>query len=165
MVYLEFDNHLKGDFGELVFEHFSKKNGYAYIKLEDIYKTLTPNNVLTFRQGWMRRKIKLPDDMIEEVRMICKPSNDNDGSPSFVFDYLTIGLPKAYFDDKGNQIKEFTRFAFHWVEIKTNKSVLTPNQETTIKKIKTPFYVFRVLFALPNNIDVRIDGVKKAIRD
>ena len=153
---LEITSKLQGDFGELAFEHYCIKNKYAYISLEEIYKTLTPKNVLYFRFGYHRIPITLPEKMIEEVRTFCKPTNEKEHEPSFVFDYLTCVLNYRFEfkDDKYVQKQNVTPYSFNWVEIKTGQSELTKNQKEYSKKSNISFRVFRVLSEWPKMMHI-----------
>ena len=156
---------LKGDYGELIFEHFCQKNNYAYIGLEEIYNNLTPKNKLYFKYGYHRILVNLPSDIIEEVREVCRPSNNKENEPSFVFDYLTVSLHTS-FDKKYSkerrgmvhfQIRPPTNNAFNWVEIKTGKSRLSRNQKATKEKCVLPVVVFRIPIEIPREIEVNWD--------
>jgi len=52
MSILEKNNELQGDLGETIFKHFCNDRQYAYIKLEKIYNTFTPDNKLIFNYGF-----------------------------------------------------------------------------------------------------------------
>lgn len=147
---------LKGDFGELIFEHFSQKNEYAYISLEEIYNTLTPRNELVFRYGYKRILVRVPDELVEEIRLLCRPSNKKDLDPSFVFDYLTVSLKFSFKFIEGNYVMQpdLSTKAFNWVEIKAGKGVLSENQLKLKNKTKIPLRIFRILTHLPNTIEV-----------
>ena len=157
---LEVSKELKGDFGELCFKHFCLKNHFAYIKLEDIYKSFTPKDMLTFKYGFYRIPVAIPHDVGEEIRLICRPSNSKEFQPSFVLDYLTVALNSDFvFDDQMKTYRQTTPMPYlSWVEVKYGTSQLTKNQEA-IKKIKTkiPVRVFRVLGKIPDEIEVRDD--------
>jgi len=139
MTQVEIDNLLKGDLGELYFKHFCKNNNYCYIKLEDIYRTFTPEGYLIFKCGFERLTIKIHEEIENEIRTVCKPSNNDEKSPSFVFDFLTYS-------------KEYKKF--YWVEIKTGSSELRKNQENVIKLCKLPVKIFKVTSKPPEQIDI-----------
>ena len=150
---------LKGDFGELIFKHFSEKNNYAYISLEEIYNTLTPRNVLVFNFGYHRIPVKIPDEIVEEIRNISKPSNKKEHEPSFQLDFHTISLRYSfdYFDGKYIQLPHLTPMAFNWVEIKTGKGKLSRNQKSLIGSTKIPLSIFRVKTEMPPKMEVNYD--------
>ncbi len=144
---------LRGDLGELVFEHFCSTRQFGYTHLEEIYNTLTPNNILTFRYGWDRKRVVLPHEITQEVRTICQPSNKDEKSPSFVFDYLTVSL-RDYERDK------ITPDSFNWVEIKTGQSPLSPNQLRKRDIVQLKFHVFRINTQFPQEYDVAWEKYK-----
>lgn len=126
MTKLEITNQLRGDLGELYFKHLCYLWGYAFIKLEDIYHTFSPKNILEFKYGYERVPIEIPEKITDEVRRLCRPLY-YDGSPSFVFDFFTCRLGRYY------DIEETNRYggSFTWVEIKTGSSQLSKRQEET----------------------------------
>jgi len=139
MTQINVDSSLKGALGELYFKHFCKINNYCYIKLEDIYRNFTPQGYLIFKCGFERLKIKIPEKEEDEIRMVCKPSNHDEESPSFVFDFLTYS-------------REYKKL--YWVEIKTGNSELRKNQEKMIKLCKLPVKIFKVTSKPPEQIDI-----------
>lgn len=152
---LEVSNQLKGDYGEIVFEHFCIKNKHAYISLEEIYNNLTPKNILTFKYGYCRVEVKLPEEIIEEVRRICKPSNELEHQPSFVYDYLSVPLYDFEFKDgRYVQKSSLSQSSFKWVEIKTGRSQLSDNQERTKKSLKLRLCVFRIHTEMQDKITI-----------
>ncbi len=157
MVEFKLTPKLQGDMGELIFEHFSEKRGYAYIKLEEIYNTLTPKNILRFRYGYERINAKLPDNIVEEIRAVCKPSNEKEDEPSFVFDYLTVYTNRSFkkIDGKWVQKDSIDLSNLFWVEIKTGKSKLSANQKRTKKNVKLRFCVFRINTEFPETISIK----------
>jgi len=95
--------------------------------------------------------VKIPDKFSQEMRWVCKPTNNSDKNPSFVFDYFTMhkeGLKKIdgiYVPCK----EEYMRTFCNWIEIKTGKAKLSPNQKKTSMEIKIPFSVFRIHTKFP----------------
>jgi hypothetical protein len=156
---LHLTSKLKGDFGELIFKHFSEKNKYAYISLEEIYNTLTPKNILIFSFGYHRIPVKIPDEIVEEIRNISKPSNRKEHEPSFQLDFLTVSLRCSfnYSDGKYVQLPYLTPRAFNWVEIKTGKGKLTRNQKSLIGNTEIPLSIFRVNTEMPPKMEVNYD--------
>lgn len=143
---------LQGRLGETVFEHFCNKRGYAYIRLEDIYNTLTPQGVLLFQKGFKRFAIQIPESIMEEVRLFSKPSNRQHDSPSFVYDYLTFSL----WGNKGDGalIRNASKEKFNWVEVKTGRSKLSRNQRNYRKRAKIPVQLFRIDNHFPERYEV-----------
>jgi len=154
-------NVLKGDYGELIFEHFSQQNNYAYISLEEIYNTLTPKNKLVFRYGRERIRVDIPEEIIEEIRKFSKPTNEREGKPYFVFDYLTVSIRSFFCIDKEKkctvQNRPPKKICFNWVEIKTGKAKLTKNQKKYMEEAKIPVSVFRIPVEIPDEIEVLWD--------
>lgn len=159
---LRTDKKLQGDYGELIFEHFSRQNNYAYISLEEIYNTLTPKNKLVFKYRYERIEVDLPEEIVEEVRTFCKPTNQKDKEPSFVFDYLTVSIRGCFAYDSEKDAHYQTRVpikeSFNWVEIKTGKSKLTKNQKEYKEKAKISVCVFRVDAKIEEEIGVSWDS-------
>lgn len=158
---LKVSNRLQGDYGELVFEHFSTQNNYAYIKLEEIYHTLTPKNKLVFQYGYQRIVVDIPEEITEEIRQFCKPSNQKDEQPSFVYDYFTVSIRNCFSYDSKKRIYEQCKppvpKSFHWVEVKTGKSKLSKNQKAYKEVSKIGVSVFRVPTDLPEELEVLWD--------
>ena len=92
MTKLKVTQKIQGNFGELLFEHFCQKNKYAYISPEEIYNTLTPRNILKFRFGDRRIPVRIPNNIVDEIREFSMPINKNETKPNFVFDFLTVSL-------------------------------------------------------------------------
>jgi hypothetical protein len=157
MTRLTITPELRGDLGELYFKHLCKQRGYAFTRLEDIYVTFTPQDVLEFKFGFDRVLIQIPEVYVDEVRRICKPT-DIDGSSSFVFDFLTCKLGREYAINDEPNIRDVG--AFSWVEVKSGHSQLSRHQEETARKCKIKFNVFRVKDVMdsPDNVWISWDG-------
>jgi hypothetical protein len=129
---------LQGDIGELIFEHFCQYNQYAYIKLEGIYNSLSPNNKLIFMYGNDRIMVELPEEVAIEASRLCKPTNKDDHQPYFVFDYLTVSLRTGFLSPVDRETHGYSHYcqvlgedakyhstlgkgSFNWIEIKTGK--------------------------------------------
>ena len=151
---------LQGDFGELIFEHFCLQNKYAYLKLEDIYSTFTPQNKLIFKLENKRIQVKVPEEICQEIRQFCVPTNLNDAEPHFVFDFLTISLSYSFKEENGHYIQQpyLTSKAFHWVEIKTGNGKLTKNQKLYKDQSIIGVHVFRIKNDLPDSFLVEFEG-------
>jgi len=156
MTKLRVTSKIKGDTGELLFEHFCQRNQYAYIRLEEIYNSLTPRCVLSFRYGDRRIKVEIPTDIQDEVRRFSIPINNDDSTPNFVYDFLTVSLRFSFqeIDNKYIQQPYLTKKAFNWIEIKTGKSKLSKSQKSYKKKSIIGVQLFRVITQLPNNYEV-----------
>jgi hypothetical protein len=153
---LELTHQLRGDLGELYFKHLCYQRGYAFIKLESIYKTLTPRNELEFRFKYKRIPIQIPDSLVDEIRRVCRPEDVRD-SPSYVFDFLTCKIDEGYSTKEVNQMNES---AFNWVEVKTGSRNLTPRQDQMRRTCKIRFNVFRVrdIMVSPDTVLISYDG-------
>jgi hypothetical protein len=152
---------LQGDFGELIFEHFSLQNNYAYITLEEIYLSFTPQKKLLFRFGNKRIPVKVPNDICDEVVHFCEPTNKNDIEPHYVFDFLTVSLNFSFKKtDDGKFIQEpyLTKKAFNWIEIKTGNAKLSKNQKLYKDQSIIGVQVFRIKNDLPEYFEVSFEG-------
>jgi len=162
---LEITNLFKGDFGELIYEHYSIQNDYAYLKTEEIYRTFTLEDVLKFRHGWERIAVKVPKLVEEEIRQFAKPSNNNELNPSFVFDYLSMSLKMSFDYDEGRKIHlprpYLSEKAFKWVEIKTGESELSYNQKKRRNETKLGLYIFRINLSETNIDRMNIENIEK----
>lgn len=156
MVNLDITNLLRGDLGELYFKHLCLQRGFAYIRLEDIYNTFTPADILEFKYGFDRVPIKIPQQVVSEVRRICKPLEFN-GSASFVFDFLTCRLPEKYSTEIVN-IRE--KEDFHWVDVKSGSGSLSKRQQDVLETCRIKGAVFRIsdVNLSPKEVDIRIDS-------
>ncbi len=154
MTRIQVTPELRGDLGELYFKHLCFQRGYAYIKLEDIHETFTAdNNVLKFRFEFERIPITIPSEIVDEIRRISKPM-DIDGSPSFVFDFLTCPV---FQEDRLDGINRREPEQFNWVEVKTGQSMLSQHQEQVSKTCKIRFSVFRIWNVDDSPLYIEID--------
>jgi DNA-binding XRE family transcriptional regulator len=139
---------LIGKIGELMFEHYCFQNGFAYIKLEEIYNRLTGQCILTFCYNYMRIDVKIPDSLESELRDFAKPTNKNVHHPTFVYDYLTVNLRYSF--DQNNGIysvkPSLSQNDFCWIEVKTGNSPLSANQIEFARKAKLKVKLFRIRF-------------------
>lgn len=150
MAKLRVTNELRGNLGELYFKHLCRERGYAYVRLESIYNTLTPKSILEFKLGYDRIQIELPEEITEEVWRVCQPLSV-DGSSSYVFDFLTCKIDEDY---SLEQVNIFPPTNFHWIEVKTGKSMLSDHQREVRSECKMQFDVFRI-----ENVDASPHGV------
>lgn len=162
---LRTNRKVQGDYGELLFEHFSLQNNYGYISLEEIYKTFTPNNKLFFKFGYERIEVTIPKEIAEEIRNICKPTNKKEEEPSFVYDYFTVSIRGGFDWDSKRKVHYQSRpvsiKAFNWVEVKTGKSRLSKNQKEFVRECNLPVCVFRIPIEIPDKIDVQWGWIDK----
>jgi len=130
-------NKLRGSLGEIYYKEYCDQKGWAYTSLENIYETMTPEWSFTFKKGFHRIKVTIPEDIRIEVKLLAKPTNNSFTSPSFVFDFLAckVGTHKNY-----SQVQPSDRFV--WVECKTGNAIFTSNQVNTMSKITLPLAIF-----------------------
>ena len=94
---------------------------------------------------------RYPQEILEELRIVCQPL-DIDGSPSFVFDFLTCKMNYEFHVDKINILPPDN---FHWIEVKTGNSRLSSHQQKIRERCKMQVDVFRV-----ENVDASPHRVK-----
>ena len=87
-------NKLRGSLGEIYYKEFCDQEGWAYTSLENIYESMNDEWEFTFKKGFDRIKITIPERIREEVKMLIKPTNRSKTSPSFVFDFLACNIKK-----------------------------------------------------------------------
>ena len=90
--------------------------------------------------------MKIPHRIEQEIHKISKPSNRDEASPSFVYDFLAC---KAYDSNDPRHLDGMKFEDFRWVEVKTGHSQLSNNQIRKLNTITLPLVVFRV----PNILD------------
>lgn len=144
MSIVRFTPELAGSVGECYYKEFCRKNNWAFVSLEQIYKNGIKNNVIEFKLGFNRIPIQLPSDVIHEIKTISVPSNNSRLSPSFVYDYLACKIRNS--DDL---IRKASRNDLCWAEIKTGMSKLTRNQIKTLGKITLDFALFFIPDIIP----------------
>lgn len=147
MAELKISNELRGDLGETIFEHYCVKQGFCYIKLEQIYNTLTPKRKLAFCHGRDRIEIRIPEELINEIWEYSIPINGKDNRPYFVFDYLTIPLNdniKPLAKGEYKFLRDIPARAFYWIEVKTGKSQPSVPQLTYAERATIKVKLFRV---------------------
>jgi len=152
MTEIEVTDELLGDLGELYFKHLCYQRGYAFVRLDNVHKTL-PNQVIDFKFEFERIPIRIPDELVPEVSRISKPTPIN-GTQSFVFDFLTC---RVYEADKVDKPNARDSRDFCWVEIKTGKSSLSRHQEEVARTCEMRFSVFRVVNAMSPPDEVEIE--------
>ncbi len=84
--------------------------------------------------------MEIPEEIQDEIWKVSKPL-DVDGSPSFVFDFLTCKIDDDYSTE---QINIFPATNFHWVEVKTGDSELSRHQEEVRNQCMMKFDIFRI---------------------
>lgn len=141
-------NSLKGALGETYYKELCNQRGWAYCSLETLYNSNL--DVVSFKKGFSRIKVKIPNSIKSEIKQIATPSNGSKENPSFVFDYLACKVG----DDVGSFIvypKEFC-----WAEVKTGLGIFSNNQRNTMYEIELPIAVFHIedIFAKPHQIEM-----------
>jgi len=135
-----------GLLGECCYKQFSNLRGWAWTSTEKIYRKPIHNDRLEFIYGFDRILVKIPFEIQDEIHKIAQPSNRDEASPSFVYDFLAC---KAYSSEDPRRLDGMTVGDFRWAEIKTGNSVLSNNQISTLRKITLPLAIFRI----PNILD------------
>ena len=103
-------NRLKGSLGEIYYKEFCDQRGWAFTRLENIYSSMNPEWIFTFKKGFHRIKVKIPKEIRNEISWLVKPTNNSVTSPSFVFDFLAckVGKSKNYSGVKSRNLKSHT---------------------------------------------------------
>ncbi len=153
---LEMTKSLRGALGELYYKEGCDQKGWAYISLENIHNNQFKDNVLVFKKGFHRIRIKIHEQLVSEIKEIARPTNNSKENPSFVFDFLACKVNQR---DKYEGVMLANPTALCWVEVKTGKSGFTNNQIDALERIKIPlalFYIIDVL-APPRRIEMEWD--------
>ena len=98
---------------------------------------MNPEWTFTFKKGFDRIKITIPEKIREEVKMLIKPTNRSKTSPSFVFDFLACNVKRYREYSKVNSDVFFT-----WVESKIGHVIFSGSQIRTMSKIDLPLAIF-----------------------
>lgn len=151
MVTPRITNKLRGSLGEIYYKEFCDQAGWAYISLENIYEYMNSEWIFTFKKGFDRIKIEIPEKIREEVKMVIKPTNRSKTSPSFVFDFLACNVKKYREYSNVNSDVFFT-----WVENKTGHMVFSGSQIMTMSKIALPLAIFHIADVLAKPGDIRM---------
>jgi hypothetical protein len=156
-------DELKGSLGECYYKEYCAQKGWAYASLEQIYKNKFKDGRLEFKYGFERILIRIPDEIKSEIETIAKPSNYNEVNPSFVYDFLAC---KAWQTTNPRVIDEARAEDFRWVEVKTGRSELSPNQLGTSEVIKIPLVICRIpnVLAPPSYVNVYWNSVEDDLR-
>jgi len=144
-------NKLRGSLGEIYYKEFCDQEGWAYTSLENIYESMNDEWTFTFKKGFDRIKITIPEKIREEVKMLIKPTNRSKTSPSFVFDFLACNIKKYREYSKVNSNVFFT-----WVESKTGHMIFSGSQIKTMSKIDLPLAIFHTADVLAAPKDIRM---------
>lgn len=151
MVTPRITNKLRGSLGEIYYKEFCDQEGWAYTSLENIYESMNSEWSFTFKKGFDRIKITIPEGIREEVKLLIKPTNRSKTSPSFVFDFLACNVKKYREYSKVNSDVFFT-----WVESKTGHMIFSGSQIKTMSKITLPLAIFHIADVLAKPGDIRM---------
>ena len=147
-------NKLKGSLGEIYYKEYCDQKGWAYTSLENIYSSMNPDWIFTFKKGFHRIKVQIPQEIRKEISSLVKPTNNSESSPSFVFDFLAckVGQSKDY---SGVWSSDF----FAWVESKTGAGIFSSSQASAMSKITLSLAIFHIDDVLepPEDIDMDCD--------
>ena len=147
-------NKLKGSLGEIYYKEFCDQRGWAYTSLENIFSSMNSEWIFTFKKGFHRIQVNIPQEIRKEVSLLVKPTNYSESSPSFVFDFLAcrVGKSKNY---SGVKYSDF----FVWVEIKTGKAIFSDGQVSAMSNIELPLAIFHIddILVPPESIEMSFD--------
>ncbi|GFN41547.1 MAG: hypothetical protein YK1312THETA_1350004 [Marine Group I thaumarchaeote] len=120
-------NKLRGSLGEIYYKEFCDQQGWAYTSLENLYSSMNPDWIFTFKKGFHRIQVTIPQKIRNEISWLVKPTNNSESNPSFVFDFLAckVGKSKNY---SGVKSSDF----FSWVESKTGAGIFSTSQISTM---------------------------------
>lgn len=155
MGYLDITPSLIGSLGECYYkEYCDQKGGWAYTSLEQIHKNGFADDKLEFKIGFQRFKIKIPSEIINEIKTISQPKYIQPNNPSYVFDFLAC---KVYQDDETlTDILDRRVDDFSWVEVKSEGGKISQNQLLAAYRVTLPivFCVISNVKSSPNRIRV-----------
>jgi len=135
MADIEVDPQLIGSLAEVYYKEYSdQRGGWAFTSLESIHSKFE-NDILEFKAGFYRMKIKIPSEIVPEIKQVSQP-RDIDGSPSFVFDFLAC---KIHDDEDVSGIMTKSVENFRWVEVKSEGGKISQNQLNAIENTHIPF--------------------------
>lgn len=134
---IDVDPQLIGSLAEVYYkEYFDQQGGWAYISLENIHNKFE-NDTLDFKIGFQRFKIKIPSEIVTEIKQMAEPRYIDETNPSFVFDFLACKI------SDGEEILPLITNKkienFRWVEVKSEGGKITKNQLNFFEKISLPF--------------------------
>ena len=136
MADIEVDPQLIGSLAEVYYKEYSdQQGGWAFTSLENIHNKFE-NDILDFKVGFYRIKIKVPSKIVPEIKQMSQP-RDIDGNPSFVFDFLACKVHEN--EDVSGVITTKTPDNFRWIEVKSEGGKVSQNQLNAFDSIKMPF--------------------------
>ena len=134
---IDVDPQLIGSLAEVYYKEYSdQQGGWAYTSLENIHNKFE-NDILDFKIGFQRFKIKIPPEIVSEIKQMVEPRYLEETNPSFVFDFLACKI----FD--GEEILPLITTKkvenFRWVEVKSEGGKISQNQLNAIQNVQMPF--------------------------
>ena len=150
-------NALKGSLGEIYYKEYCDQRGWAYISLENLYFMKNDEWVFTFKKGFNRIRVKIPQNIRNEVEAMIQPTNGSAQNPSFVFDFLAcrVGTRKKYFPV--NYPEELC-----WVEIKTGRGTFSDSQVFAMSQITLKLAIFQIDAVLESPFEVNMTYLIKS---
>lgn len=134
---IDVDSQLIGSLAETYYKEYSdQKGGWAYTSLENIHNKFE-NDILEFKIGFLRPKIKIPAEIIPEIKKMAEPGCLEENNPSFVFDFLACKICDV--DDVSSVITSKTMDNFRWIEVKSEGGKISQNQLNAILNAKMSF--------------------------
>lgn len=120
-VYLQKSNALLGLLGECYAEGYFQKQNYAYVTLEQIFKSKKYNKI-EFKFNSKRILVNIPKKIQEEIKKLSTPYNLFE--PHYVYDFLICKIKSEH----TRYVKTLDANDFLWVEAKSGNSPVSQNQ-------------------------------------
>jgi hypothetical protein len=113
--------------------------------------------IFTFKKGFNRIRVKIPQNLRKEVEAMVQPTNGSVQNPSFVFDFLAcrVGTRKKYFPV--NYPEELC-----WVEIKIGNGTFSENQVFAMSQITLKLAIFQINAVLESPFEVNMTYLIKS---
>lgn len=146
---LEATKSLREALLHLYYREACDQRGWAYVALEDID---IKDSVVRFAKGSHRISIRLPAQIVAEIREISKLGSM--GRP--LFDYLTCKVSQR---EKYDGVMVANPTALSWVQVKMRKSEFSEKEIDALEKIKIPLALFYVrdVLAQPLKVELKWD--------
>ena len=146
---LEMTKSLREALAHLYYCEVCDQKGWAYVAVEDID---IHDNVVVFAKGVHRVSIRLPAQIVSEVKEISKLGSKS--KP--VFDYLACKVSQR---NKYEGVMVANPTALTWVQVTTAKSGFSEKQIDALERIKVPLAMFyiRDVLAQPQKIETKWD--------
>ena len=158
---IDVDSQLIGSLAEVYYKEYSDQTGnWMFTSLDNIQKNID-SKIIEFKGGFDRVKIRIPDEMISELKEISTPSMI-EGSPSYVFDFLACNVPP---NEDISGILTKTVDDFSWIEVKSSGSSVSQNQQKAFDKVKIKFTLVVVNNVHDTPYDVTVDFYYDEIPD